>query len=98
MEENHAITEKIPEHNFNSIMTSYFEDFKKEMKERSRILVSLMEQNCNDVCFLVDTNFTHVQVALPRVRWIKPLPYEVNIDETSTTITTLLVEDKDQNV
>ena len=27
----------------------------------------------------------------------RPLPYELNIDETSTTITTLLVEETDKN-
>ena len=32
-----------------------------------------------------------------RVRWLKALPYEVNIDETSTTITTLLLEEVDKN-
>ena len=30
--------------NFESVMTSYFEDFKKSMKERPRIPVSLVEK------------------------------------------------------
>ena len=46
--------------NFESVMTSYFEDFKQKMKKRLRILVSLVEKHFNDVLFLVDTNFTYV--------------------------------------
>ena len=83
--------------NFDSIMTSYFEDFKKSMKERSKILVSLVEQHSKDVWFLVDTNFTYVQVVLSRVIWLKVLPYEVNIHETSIAIITLLKEEVDKN-
>ena len=100
---NWAITEKIENmteklgDNVNFVTTSYFEYFKKIMKQRSRIQVSLVEKHWNDVCFIVDTNFTHVQEALPRVRWLRPFPYEVNIDETSTTTIALLAEDKDYN-
>lgn len=35
--------------NFESIMTSYFEDFKKSMKQRHGIPVSLVEKHFNDV-------------------------------------------------
>lgn len=41
-------------------MTRYFEDFKKLVKQRMRILVSLIEKHFNDVFFLVDTDFTYV--------------------------------------
>ena len=34
---------------------------------------------------------------LLRVRWLKPLPYELNVDETSVAITTLLIEEIDKN-
>ena len=78
-------------------MTSYFEDFKKAMKKRLRILVSLVEKHANNVCFLVDIDYTYVQVAIPRVRWMRPLGYEINIDEASTTITTLLAEEIDKS-
>ena len=43
---------------FETIMTSYFEDFKKTMKQRLRIHVSLIEQHVNDVFFLVDIEYT----------------------------------------
>ena len=76
--------------NFESLMTSYFEDFKKSMKQRLRILISLVEKHANDVSFIVDIDYTYVQAAIPRVRWMRPLGYEINIDEAPTTITTLL--------
>ena len=37
-----------------------------------------------------------IQAAIPRVRWLRPLGYEINVDEASTTITTLLVEEVDK--
>ena len=81
--------------NFESVLTSYFEDIKKSMKERLRILVSLVDKHFNDVFFLVDTDFTYVQAVVPRVRWLRPLGYEINVDEVSTVITTLLAKDID---
>ena len=56
------------------------------MKERMRILVSLVEKHVNDICFLVDIDFTYI----PRIKWLRPLGYEINVDEASTTITALL--------
>ena len=63
------------------------------MKKTLRIPVSPVEKHFNDVFFLVDTDFTYVQVAIPRVRWLRPLGYEINVDEASTAIKTLLTED-----
>lgn len=82
--------------NFDSIMTSYYEDFKKIMKQRTRIPVSLVEKHVNDICFLVDIDFTYIQEAIPRVRWLRPLHYELNVDEASATITALLAEEVDK--
>ncbi len=45
----------------------------------------------------MDTDHAYVQVEIPRFRWLKPLPYEINVNEASTAITTLLVEDIDKN-
>ena len=83
--------------NFETIMTSYFEDFKKSMKQRLRIPVFLVERYYNDICFLVDIDYAYVQAITPRVRWLRPLGYEINVDEASTTITTLLAEEVDKN-
>ena len=67
------------------------------MKQRSRIPVSLVENHTNDICFLVDIDFTYIQVVIPRVRWLRPFGYEINIDKASTTITALLAEEADKN-
>lgn len=77
-------------------MTSYFEYFKKSMKQRMRILVSLVEDHFNDVFFLVDTDFTYVQGTIPRVIGLRPLAYKINMDEASIAITALLAEEVDK--
>ena len=62
-----------------------------------RIPISLVEQYYNDICFLVDIDYTYIQAIVPRVRWLRPLGYEINIDEASATITTLLAKDIDKS-
>ena len=66
--------------NFDAQMTSYFEDFKKSIKKRMRIPISLVEQHVNDICFLVDIDYTYIQVVIPRVIWLRPLVYELDVD------------------
>ena len=90
-----AYIEKMGE-NFEIVMTIYFEDFKKSMKQRMRIPVSLVEKYYNYIFFLVDIDYTYIQVVIPRVRWLRPLGYEINVDEASTTITTLLAKEVDK--
>ena len=34
---------------------------------------------------------------MPRVRWLRPLGYEINIDEASATIIALLAEEIDKS-
>ena len=82
--------------NFDAQMTSYFEDFKKSMKQRMRMLVSLVEQHEKDICFLINIDYTYIQAVIPRVIWLRPLGYELDVDQESTTITTLLVEEVDK--
>ena len=72
-------------------MTSYFEHSKQPIKKRLRIPVSLVEKHYDEISFfLVDVDYTLLQVSTQRVRWLRPLGYEINLDEASTTITTLL--------
>ena len=42
-------------------------------------------------CFLV-YNKTHIQTVRHRIAWVKPLAYEVNIDDTRDTIEALINE------
>lgn len=83
--------------NFEAEMTSYFEDFKKVMKKRMRIPIPLVEQHAHDIYFLVDIDYTYIQVIVPRVRWLRLLGYELDVDQASNTITTLLVEEIDKD-
>ena len=61
-----------------------------------RILVSLVQKHENDISFLVDVDFTYIQVAIPRVRWLRRLGYESNVDEASTIINTLLAKEMEK--
>ena len=46
--------------NFETLMTSYFEDFKNTMKQRLRIHVLLVEQHVNDLFFLVAIDYAYI--------------------------------------
>ena len=83
--------------NFEAQMTSYFEDFKKSMKKRMRIPISLVEKHVNDICFLVDINYTYIEATIPRVRWLRPLGYELDVHQALAVITTLLAKEVDKN-
>lgn len=67
------------------------------MKKKLIILVSLVEKHYDDICFLVDVDYTFVQAATPRVRWLRPLGYEINVDEAFVSIAILLAEEVDKN-
>ena len=83
--------------NFEALMTSYSKDLKKTMKWRLRIPISLVEKHENYVCFLVDIDYTYIQASIPRIKWLRPLGYEINIDEASIAITALLAEEIDKS-
>lgn len=78
--------------NFENIMGEYFEEFKRKMKKRIRIPQSLIDQYYYDICILVDVDYTYAKAVIPRISWLRPLPYEININEVIGAITTLLVE------
>ena len=81
--------------NFESIMDSYFEEFRKKMNNRFRIPPKLVDDYKEEVCFMVDTDYVYIQAVRPRIAWVKPLPYEVNIDETQNIIEALINEPVD---
>ena len=41
---------------------------------------------------MVDCDRVYIQVVRPRTVWVKPLPYEVNIDETKDIIEAMINE------
>ncbi len=82
---------------FDDQMSIYFEDFKNAMKNRMTILVSLVEKHINDICFLVDIDYTYIQAVLPRTRRLRPLGYELDVDQASVAIATLLAKEMDKS-
>ena len=49
----------------------------------------------DDVCFMVDSDKVYIQAIRPRNAWVKPLGYEVIIDETKDIIEVLVNEPVD---
>ena len=84
--------------NFERVMDNYFEVFKEKMNNRFKIPPKLVEDYKDDVCFMVDYDRVYRQAVRPRVAWVKPLPYEVNIDETRDIIEALVNEPVDPNL
>ena len=61
-----------------------------------RIPISLVEQHVNENFLLVNIDYTYIQAVVPRVRWFRPLGYELDVDQASIAITTLLAKDIDK--
>ncbi len=81
--------------NYNSIMDNYFETFKEKVQSKFRIPRKLVEDYEQDNYFMVDCDKVYIQVVRPRVACVKPLEYEVNIDDTKDIIEALLNEPMD---
>ena len=62
------------------------------MNRKYRIPKKLLEDYKDDICFMVDCDKVYMQEVKPRVVWVKPLIYEVNIDDTKDIIEALLNE------
>ena len=76
-------------------MENYFDSFKEKIKHRLKISKKLVEVYKDGVCFMVDSDKVYIQVVRPRIAWVKPLGYEVNIDETKDIIEALINEPVD---
>ena len=75
--------------NYVSIMDNYFDAFKDKMNNRFRIPKKHVEDLKDDIYFMVDCDKVYIQAVRPRIVWVKPLGYEVNIDETKDIIEAL---------
>ena len=78
--------------NFEKVLDNYFEVFKEKMNNRFWIPPKLVEDYKDDICFMVECDRVYIQAVIPRVAWVKPLPYEVNIDEARDIIEALVNE------
>lgn len=78
--------------NFDKVIDNYFEDFKERMNNKFLIPPKLVEDYKDDVCFIVDCDKLYIQAVIPQVAWVKPFPYEINIDEARNNIEALVNE------
>lgn len=77
---------------FDGIMDAYFDNFKERMQSRLKNPKQLVKDYEQDICFLVDYDSVHIQIVKPRIAWVKPLSYAVNIDEKKDIIEDLISE------
>ena len=66
--------------NFENVMDTYFEEFKKRMKRRMRILEEFFTSYYNDICFHIDRDNIFVQVVKPRKACLQGFDYEIDSD------------------
>lgn len=78
-------------------MDGYFEEFKGKMRNRLIIPHLVVDHYYDDICFMVEIDYTYAQVVLPKVAWIRPMQYEVNIDEIIVAMIAFLSEEIDKN-
>ena len=50
------------------------------MKKRYRIPPSLVEKYKQDICFMVEIDYTCMEAVVPRVKFIKPMGYEMSTE------------------
>ena len=70
--------------------------FQNEMKQRFRISLAIVDRFKEDICILVDTYHTYIQVVEPQKTFLDPLSYELSDDVAIGYIDLLLNLDKDK--
>ena len=48
------------------------------MKQRYMIPPALVEKYKDELCFMVETNFTWMEAIVPQVKFIKPMGYDMS--------------------
>lgn len=77
------------------VMNASFDEFKKRMKKRIRILEDLVTKYYSDIHFLVDMDTNFVQEMKPRTACLQIFDYEIDSDVVSANIDALLKEEID---
>ena len=67
-------------------MNNYFDEFKLRMKRRMRSLEELVTKYYSNICFLVDTDNTFLQVVKLRKAWLQIFEHEIDSDVVSIDI------------
>ena len=69
--------------------------FQNEMRQRFRIVPTIVDKFKEDICVMVNTNFTYIQVVEHWETFLDPLGYELS-DETIARYLDLLSKSEDQ--
>ena len=56
---------------------TWMKKFQAQMKLRYRILPNMVEKYKDEICFMVETDTTCMEPIKPRVKFIKPMSYEM---------------------
>lgn len=95
--DNRTTTDKInkvylrhPIDKVNESATLVIKTFQNQMKKRSRIPQAIVEKYKNEICFMVETDFTFIEAVESRVEFIDPLGYEVLEVEVEEYVNKLL--------
>ena len=57
---------------------SIMKSFQAEMKQRYRIPPTLVDIYKDELCFMVEIDFTCMEVVVPLVKFIEPMAYEIS--------------------
>lgn len=57
----------------------------------TRIPLTIVDKYHGDIYFLIEINNTIVKVVKPRIAWLEPWHYEVNIDQATKSIELWLI-------
>ena len=93
------ITKVCRRHPANKILDSgnlIMKTFQNEMRQRFRIAPIIVDRFKEDICVMVDTDFTYIQVVEPQETFLDPLGYELNDETTVRYIDLLLKSEKDK--
>ena len=83
--------------NFEAIIDNYFEEFKIKKRNKLGIPKSVINKYYDEICLVVDIDFVHAQVVIPRIEFLRSMHYEVNVDKFLATMIALLIKDDDTN-
>ena len=71
--------------------------FQVEMKQRYRIPSSLVQKYKGELCFMVEIDFTCMEVVVPQIKFIEPMGYEMSEDLIEGYVQVILHSEVDSN-
>lgn len=66
------------------------------MKKRFKIPPSLVEKYKDDICFMIEIDFTCMDVVEPRVKFVDPMGYEMSENLKGPYVKIILESDRDK--